>query len=199
MSEIRNPESEVRNPESEIRNPESEIRNSERRGFITRLTALVVAAVVYVPAAVAGIFALVSPLRQTRGGGRSLRLATLDALPADGSPRKFSVVDDHRDAWTHYPKEPIGAVFLRRSGENQVQAMQVVCPHAGCFVVYDPQTKGFFCPCHSASFDGNGKRNGNDCPSPRDLDALEVELRGREIWVNYQKFRTGIAQKIAET
>ena len=140
-----------------------------------------------------------SPLRQTGQARRSLRLATLDGLPEDGTPRKFSVVADHRDAWTHYPKEPIGAVFLRRTGENQVQALQVVCPHAGCFVVYDPEKKGYFCPCHSASFDRDGKRGGSDCPSPRDMDTLEVELRGREIWVNYQKFRTGIAPKIAES
>jgi Rieske Fe-S protein len=66
-------------------------------------------------------------------------------------------------------------------------------------VVYDPQKKGFFCPCHSASFDRDGKRSGSDCPSPRDMDTLEVELRGREVWVDYRKFRTGIVPKIAES
>ena len=85
------------------------------------------------------------------------------------------MVADHQDAWTHYPKEPVGAVFLRRTGPSAVQALQVVCPHAGCFVAYDPQKKSYFCPCHSASFDGDGKRNGSDCPSPRDMDTLEVE------------------------
>ena len=41
----------------EIQNLRSEIQVPERRGFCTRLAALVVAAGVYVPAAVAGIFA----------------------------------------------------------------------------------------------------------------------------------------------
>jgi menaquinol-cytochrome c reductase iron-sulfur subunit len=183
---------------AEIQNPKSEIQTPERRGFCTKVIALLVAIGVYVPAAVAGVLALLSPLRQAGQAGRSMRLATLDGLPEDGTPRKFAVVADHRDAWTHYPKQPVGAVFLRRTGEKQVQALQVICPHAGCFVVHDPEKKGFFCPCHSASFDLDGKRNGSDCPSPRDMDTLEVELRGREVWVNYQKFRTGIPGKVAE-
>ncbi len=170
-----------------------------RRGFFAKLIALLVAVGVYVPAAAAGVFALLNPLRQKGQASRWLPLATLDGLPDDGTPRKFAVVADHSDAWTHYPKEPIGSVFLRRRGPGQVQALQVVCPHAGCCVVHDAQKNGFFCPCHSASFDLDGKRTGTAGPSPRDLDTLEVELKGREVWVNYQKFRSGIPQKMAAT
>jgi menaquinol-cytochrome c reductase iron-sulfur subunit len=169
-----------------------------RRGFFATLIALLLAVGVYVPAAAAGVLALLNPLRQKGQASRWLPLVTLEAIPDDGTPRKFAVVADHSDAWTHYPKEPIGSVFLRRHGLNQVQALQVVCPHAGCFVVHDAQKNGFFCPCHSASFDLDGKRIGAVCPSPRDMDSLEVELKGNTVWVNYQKFRNGIPQKIAE-
>ena len=72
------------------------------------------------------------------------------------------------------------------------------CPHAGGAVVYDAEKKGFYCPIHSARFDLDGKRIGGDCPSPRDMDTLEVEIKGQEIWVKYQRFRDGIPQKIAE-
>ena len=36
--------------------------------------------------------------------------------------------------------------------------------------------------------------------SPRDLDALEVEIRdGTEVWVKFEKFQDGTAQKIVKT
>ena len=61
-----------------------------------------------------------------------------------------------------------------------------------------PQKKIFVCPCHNARFDLSGKRLDATSPSPRDLDTLEMEIRGDEIWVKFQNFRTGTAQKIAE-
>jgi menaquinol-cytochrome c reductase iron-sulfur subunit len=171
-----------------------------RRGFFAKAFSLLVAAAIFLPAALAGLASLLNPLRQKGEAGRRIRLATLDRIPEDGTPQKFAVLSDHSDAWTHYPREPIGAVFLRRNGPGRVEAFQVVCPHAGCFVGYDAAKKQFFCPCHSASFALDGKRLDATSPCPRGMDALEVEIRpGGEVWVNFQKFRTGIPQKLAES
>jgi len=171
-----------------------------RRGFFAKLTALAVAAAAYAVPAVTGLVAFLNPLRVKGQSGEPLRLATLETLPADGTPRKCPVIMDRTDAWNKFPKEPVGAVFLRRTGETQVEAIHVVCPHAGCFVQYDAEKNIFFCPCHSASFDLTGKRLDETSPSPRDLDTLEVEIRnGNEVWVKFQNFSTGIPQKVAET
>jgi menaquinol-cytochrome c reductase iron-sulfur subunit len=172
-----------------------------RRGFLARLVAIVVAAVLYVPALVAGALAFLNPLRIKSEGGKQIRLTTLDLLPADGTPQRFPVIADRSDAWTFYPNEPIGAVWLRLTDAKQkkVQAVQVVCPHLGCYVEFRTADKTFFCPCHRASFDLDGKRREERSMSPRDLDTLEVGIRnGNEVWVDYRKFRTGSSEKIEE-
>ena len=152
-----------------------------------------------VPAAV-GILAALNPLRQKSQGGQFMRLASLDLLPDDGTPRKVPVIADRTDAWNRYPAEPVGAVFLRRTG-GEVQALQVICPHAGCSINFEGSGASgkFFCPCHAASFDAAGKRMDQTSPSPRDMDALEVEIRNKnEVWVKFQSFGVGTAAKVAQ-
>lgn len=178
--------------------PQAKAIQEPRRGFIAKMIALVAAAAAFVTPAVAGVVAFLNPLRVKSQAGEPLRLGSLEALPEDGTPRKFPVIMDRTDAWNRFPKEPVGAVYLRRVGDG-IEAIQVVCPHAGCFVQYEAQDNIFVCPCHNATFDVSGKRLDATSPSPRDLDTLEVEVRnGDEIWVKFQNFRTGIPQKVAE-
>jgi hypothetical protein len=44
----------------------------------------------------------------------------------------------------------------------------------------------------------DGKINDPKSPSPRALDTLPVEIRGEEIYVTFQNFRAGVAEKIPE-
>ncbi|MEN6496538.1 MAG: Rieske 2Fe-2S domain-containing protein [Thermoguttaceae bacterium] len=174
-----------------------------RRGFLAGAVALVTGGVACAVPAFAGLVSFLNPLRQKAQAGQFLRLASLETLPDDGTPRKFPVILDRTDAWNRFPNEPVGAVFLRRVPSKDkkvtVEAIHVVCPHAGCFIVYDATKNNFACPCHNGSFDLGGKRLDASSPSPRDLDTLEVELRnGTEVWVKFQNFRTGIPQKVAE-
>jgi Rieske Fe-S protein len=173
-----------------------------RRGFFAKLIAVVVGAGVYAAPIAIGMVAFLNPLRASRrqtGGEGFIRLASLDTLPADGTPRKVPVVMDRVDAWNRFVNEPVGAVYLRRAGEKTVEAIQVVCPHAGCYVDFDGEKREFYCPCHNGHFDLVGKRLDENSPSPRDLDTLDVEVRGEdEVWVRFQTFRTGTAEKIAE-
>jgi len=177
--------------------PESALE--PRRGVLAKLVAMAAWAAAYLVPAAAAVAAFLNPLRVKSRAGEPLRLGSIDALPSDGTPRKFPVVMDRTDAWNRFPNQPVGAVFLRRTGDAEVEAIQVVCPHAGCFVNYDPQKNVFFCPCHIASFDLSGKRLDETSPSPRDLDTLDAEVRdGGEVWVTFQNFRTGIPQKVPE-
>jgi len=132
--------------------------------------------------------------------GRFIKVASLSALPEDGTPRRFPVVADRNDAWNHFPNESIGAVFLRRTEANNIEAIQVICPHAGCHINYEAEKGIFFCPSHKASFSPSGRRLDKNSPSPRDLDTLEAELReGTEVWVKFEKFQAGIPRKIVES
>jgi Rieske Fe-S protein len=164
-----------------------------------KILAVLLGAAAYLPPVALGVESFLNPLRQKRQAGQFMRLATLDALPADGVPLKTTVTMDRVDAWNRVPNQPVGAVFLRRVGPKEVRAIQVVCPHAGCLVSYEAAKKGFFCPCHNASFDIEGKRLDAVSSSPRDLDTLECKIEGSEVWVRFENFRTGTSDKIAET
>jgi Rieske Fe-S protein len=102
---------------------------------------------------------------------------------------------DHVDAWTVSKNVPVGAVYLRRTGEREVQALNVVCPHAGCFV--ELKAKAYACPCHNSTFAFDGSIQDPSSPSPRALDSLAVELRnGSEVWVRFQNFHAGRKEKV---
>ena len=168
-----------------------------RRGFLTKMIAVLFGAIAYLAPAATGIWAFLNPLGEKSSAGRTFRLASLGAL--DAVPRKFAVIADRVDAWNRFPNEPVGAVYLRRREDGQVEAIQVVCPHAGCSVRFEAEAAKFLCPCHTASFDVSGKRLDATSPSPRDLDTLDVEIRNEdEVWVQFANFRTGTPEKIPE-
>ncbi len=166
--------------------------------------AVVAGVVACLPALIAGLCAsILHPLRKKGQAGQFVRLGSLDTLPADGTPVKSTVLMDQVDAWNRVANQPVGAVFLRRVNQ-EVQAFNVVCPHAGCSVEFkeevDPSTNQktakFLCPCHVASFDLEGRRTDATSPSPRDMDQLEVKMEGTEVWVQFQNFQVGIPSKV---
>lgn len=168
-----------------------------RRGFLVRGLALAVSGLISLVPAAAGLVAFLDPLFRRGRGAREVPVAPVAAVPDDGVPRQFPVIADRQDAWNYFPAQPIGAVFLRRiPGTEQVQALNATCPHAGCMVAYQPAADSFRCPCHSSRFKPDGSRI-LPCVSPRDLDSLETEVRDGVVWVKYQDFYTGKAQKIA--
>lgn len=172
--------------------------DAERRQFLKCALCVAAGGAAVVPPLAAGVAVVLDPLRRgAAAGAAAVRVATLEALPADGIPRKFPVIAGRRDAWTGQPAAPVGAVYLRRTGEREITAFNVVCPHAGCFVDWQPEPKRFFCPCHNSSFTVEGAIGEPTSPSPRPMDTLEVEVReGGEVWVKFQNFRRGVHEKI---
>lgn len=176
--------------------PTGECGCSPRRSFIKEAAALAVGGLITLVPAAAGLFFWLDPVRRkTAGAAGFVKIATLDSLPPDGVPRKFTVLADQTDAWTKVPKAPVGAIYLRRTGEKQIVALHSVCPHAGCFVDYRDGEKDFFCPCHNSTFASDGSVNDPKSPSPRGMDTLDLEVRGNEVWVRFQNFAAGHKDK----
>lgn len=145
----------------------------------------------------AGLAFYLDPLRRKSSANSLVRVSSLDALPADGVPRKFAVLASRADAWNKFQQSPIGAVYLRQTTDGKIEAFNVVCPHAGCFVDYIPSEGHYRCPCHDSTFALTGKINKPSSPAPRGLDSLDVEIRNKnEIWVKFQNFEAGHAEKI---
>lgn len=125
------------------------------------------------------------------------QLTRLDDLEP-GVPQRFSIVDQREDAWTKYPSGPIGSVWITKAQDGSVTAFSSTCPHLGCVIDYVPGDEEFFCPCHAASFQTDG--NSISGPQPRGMDKLNTTIKkvSGEQWVvvEYQKFETGISEKV---
>lgn len=169
-----------------------------RRNFLTAMGAVIAGGLAGVAPALAGVASIFDPLRRSSGDQGLVMVTKLSVLPADGVPRKFTVTSDRRDAWTTYQDTPVGAVYLRRLPDSdEITALNVVCPHAGCFVNLAPTKEHFACPCHRSRFALNGTIDDPASPSPRDMDELEVEVRnGDEVWVRFQNFQPGQEHKV---
>ena len=168
----------------------------ERRSFLKKAGSILIGAVATIVPLASGLVFFFDPLRKKSKAGEFVFVAALSAVPADGAPRKFSVIAAQKDAWNQLPPAPVGAVYLRRVGKG-VEAFNVVCPHAGCFVDFIAETNSYLCPCHSSTFGLDGRINDPRSPSPRALDKLKVEVRkGKEVWVKFQNFRAGEPQQI---
>jgi menaquinol-cytochrome c reductase iron-sulfur subunit len=166
----------------------------ERRDFLKGAACTVLSGACLLGPIAAGVTVLIHPL-DLKGPPVDVRLTTLDALPL-GRPKLFQVRMERRDAWTQFPKQAIGAVFLLRKSDEEVVAFNAACPHLGCSVEFRTETKSFYCPCHDSAFAPDGEVVGTS-PSLRGLDTLAVELHGREVWVKFLNFKTGVREKTA--
>ena len=168
----------------------------QRRGFLKRFAACLIGIVAGVVPLLSGIVVLLDPLRRKSARGEFVFVGPLGAVPEDGTPRKFSILASRTDAWNKSPQTPVGAGYLRRTGPKSVTAFNVVCPHAGCFVEFVGASKSYYCPCHRSAFALNGSI-ASASPAKRGLDELQVEIRkDNEVWVKFQNFLAGKAEKI---
>jgi Rieske Fe-S protein len=179
---------------------ETPLRQPGRRAFLKKTLAAVIGTFVGSFSVASGLAVFLDPLRRRSSTSGAVRVTTLDALPIDGVPRVFRVITDRVDAWTKSPQVPVGAVYLRRTGEKRVEALNAVCPHAGGFIDYLSGSNCFMCPLHNSTFAIDGKIRDRRSPAPRGMDALEVEIRNtNEVWVKFQNFQAGCAGKVPIT
>ncbi len=173
-----------------------------RRDFTTKVLAVLIGAIITVVPFVPALGVLLDPLlRKRRSVGPTgdsvdaqgfIKVGTTKQLE-DGHPVLTPVVADLQNFWNRFPQTAIGAVYLTKTGE-EISCFNARCPHLGCTVNFRSAEGIFHCPCHDSSFTKDGVRN-NDIP-PRDLDALQVEVRNEdEVWVKFENFRVGVHEK----
>lgn len=142
-----------------------------------------------------GMAVVLDPLRLPPDDPDFLNVTPLESLPEDGTPQKFTIKADKQDAWSRFPDRVIGAIYLRRLQDDSIQAFNVVCPHLGCAIEYRDEEKDYFCPCHNSDFALEDGSQGKGSPSARPLDSLETKVEEGSVWVKFQNFLTGIAEK----
>jgi nitrite reductase/ring-hydroxylating ferredoxin subunit len=188
--------------------PQSSPNAPERRSFLARFATIVLGGLATLLPFAAGAGVLLDPLRRrqkSRGTGGELAgfvsVCPLDALPADGVPRPFVITTDLVDAWTRATNQRIGTVFLSRTDDGdspQILAFTAACPHLGCAIEFHAAEGQYGCPCHVSGFTKDGQKLFG--PSQRGLDPLEVKFVDRDgakqIWVAFQRFQAGVAERV---
>ena len=202
MARSLNPKATAEPPASPLTAPiATTLPGPPRRNVLAAILATIVGGIVSLFPLGAGALMFLDPIfkskkKGTSAGGESkgklLRVATRDAIPADGTPVQVPVIADLMDAWNLEPNQPVGAVYLCNR-DGKIECLSAICPHAGCFVAYSAERKLFQCPCHTSSFELDGKRI-MPSPSPRDMDALKVDeqkLTDGEVWVEFVNYYPG--------
>jgi Rieske Fe-S protein len=171
------------------------IETSRRRflGFFTNLLMVAIGLIVAIPAF--GYF--LSPIRrksETEGGDAAFQDAGLLSDIPVGEWRLLSLEMIHQDGWKK--RRVKHAVWIRRQdkGEEAITVLSSICPHLGCPINWHPDQSQFVCPCHGGVFNQKGERTGG--PPPRAMDSLEFEIRAGRLWVRWQDFKIGVAERI---
>jgi Rieske Fe-S protein len=123
--------------------------------------------------------------------------------PADrfpvGKPVKVTITGEGTDAWRKVSGIVLGAAWVIRGESGSFEVFSTTCPHLGCSVNHDGDHNRFLCPCHGSHFSLNGARleaGGEPNPSPRDMDTLEWKVDGGQLYVSYERFRTGEKERV---
>ncbi len=172
------------------------------RRALARYGALACAALFGLVLGVPGAAYVLTPLlRRRKDPAGFVPLARFHDLKV-GVPQALPVIETRQDAWVRYPPEPVGLVWLIRQPEGSappVLAFSAECPHLACAINLSADGRGFFCPCHTSSFNLKGERL-NKVP-PRGMDPLEVEdFRPddphAEVRVRFQRFQTMTERRV---
>jgi cytochrome b6-f complex iron-sulfur subunit len=71
--------------------------------------------------------------------------------------------------------------ILIQEEDGRFKAFSLVCTHLACTVVWIPEKKEFFCPCHDGHFDAEGSVLSG--PPPSALERLRVQVKDNSILV----------------
>jgi len=170
--------------------------DTSRRGFLDFFTSLLMGTIGLM-VAIPAVSYFLSPLRRkeaTDGTGPTfLDVGLLTDIPV-GEWRLLSLEMVQADGWKKTRTRH--AVWVRRQGDGDqgIAVLSSICPHLGCPINWHPNQSEFICPCHGGIFNADGQRGGG--PPPRGMDPLEFQVRAGRLFVRWQDFKIGVAERI---
>ncbi len=121
--------------------------------------------------------AVVSPALATREE-RWLPAARLHDLPHN-EPTPVTLRVAREDGYAQVVDRR--TVFLVRTGESQVTALDSTCTHLGCRVGWDPEAQELRCPCHGGVYDRTGAVKSGPPPAP--LASIVTRIEDEQVLV----------------
>jgi Rieske Fe-S protein len=169
---------------------------TKRRRFLGLFTDLLMA-IIALGVAIPAVSYFFGPLRRRSGdegaGSPFQDAGLLTEIPL-GQWQLLSVEMVHQDGWKK-TRVRHAIWVLRQDESNQgITVLSSICPHLGCPINWHPDQSQFVCPCHGGIFDVDGRHTGG--PPPRAMDRLEFEVRASRLWVRWQDFKIGVAERI---
>jgi menaquinol-cytochrome c reductase iron-sulfur subunit len=142
----------------------------DRRRFLGRVTNGILAAITGVVGVVLG-GAIVSPRFGARGSSWLPAGALADLLENEPKPVTLRVArqDGYREVVDRR------TIFLVKTGDSDVIALDSTCTHLGCRVSWDPEARKLKCPCHGGVYDANGAVEAGPPPAPLAMVTARVE------------------------
>ncbi len=175
--------------EKSFRESNPETRKLTRRSFLAAWVG-VFSGLITVALGIPFVASIVGrPARSKKSG--LAKVASLDSLPI-GHPVDLKYAEMAEGGYIH-AEEPRDVWALRTSA-SAVTVFSPICPHLGCRYHWDPGSGQFLCPCHGSVFTPEGRVVAG--PSPRPLDVLPTEIRGGDLYVEWQVFELGTSAKI---
>ncbi len=100
-----------------------------------------------------------------------------------GEPQPIVALQDVPENGSYlfrYPTKSDPAILVRLE-DDELHAFSQKCTHLGCVVIFAPEEKEFYCPCHEGFFEA---RTGGVVAGPpeRPLERIEVEVRDGTVW-----------------
>ena len=107
-----------------------------------------------------------------------LPAARLGDLPPD-EPKPVMIRVARQDGYSQVIDRR--TVFLVKTSESDVTALDSTCTHLGCRVSWDPQTRELRCPCHGGVYDATGAVKAGPPPAP--LATIATRIDGDQVLV----------------
>lgn len=150
--------------------------NIGRRNFLVRAIVAIQATIGAVVAFLLGATTLAPSF--SRRDETWLLAAALDALP-DNQPVPVTLRVTRQDGYSQVVDRTV--IYLVRTGDQDVRALQSTCTHLGCRTSYDRRAKRIVCPCHGGVFDVQG--NVVAGPPPEPLPTLTTRIEDGNVMV----------------
>lgn len=151
-------------------------RDPKRRKFFARVVKTIQAAIGGTLGVVLG-GAIVSPSLGRREE-RWLPGASLSGL-AQNAPTQIALRVVREDGYSQIIERRV--VFLVKTDETSVTALDPTCTHLGCRVSWDAETRELRCPCHGGVYDHLGQVKSGPPPSP--LPRLSTRIDGDKVFI----------------
>jgi Rieske Fe-S protein len=154
---------------------ETSTGNVTRRRFLSRITN--------------GIMSVIGAILGVIGGGAILSSTARkqdDWTPAsslldlpDNQPTPVTLTVSRLDGFREVIQRK--TIFLVKTADAQVAAIDSTCTHLGCLVAWDAEAQVFRCPCHGGIYDRSGAVK--DGPPPMPLSKIATRIDGERVLV----------------